>query len=134
MTLTVDDDLMNVEVINQLLEAYGVHSESALSGQRAIDMVKRRIELVQEDKATRYQVFKLILLDYSMPEMNGPEVAVEIRRIVGEAGLDQPYICCCTAYGDESYRQEALASGMNDFITKPMDIAVLENMIKILND
>ena len=32
MTLTVDDDLMNVEVINQLLEAYGVHSESALSG------------------------------------------------------------------------------------------------------
>ena len=54
-------------------------------------------------------MYKVILLDYSMPEMDGPQVAIEIRRMFKESILlDQshvPYICCCTAYEDASFKR-----------------------------
>ena len=48
-------------------------------------------------------MYKLIFLDYCMQDMDGPEVALEIRRMLSEANIEQPFICCCTAYIDESY-------------------------------
>ena len=72
-------------------------------------------------------MFKLILLDYSMPELDGPSTAKEIRRISGQSLKNEsqcliaaPYICCLTAYQHEDYEEVALASGMNEFQTKPM--------------
>ena len=43
-------------------------------------------------------MFKLILLDYSMQDMNGPQVAMKVRELVAEHNLNQPLICCCSAY------------------------------------
>jgi CheY-like chemotaxis protein len=69
-------------------------------------------------------MYRLILLDYSMPEMSGPQVAISIRNmfkasvIVSE--VDTPYICCCTAYGEAGFKSKALSSGMDDFLTKPI--------------
>ena len=54
-------------------------------------------------------MYRIILLDYSMPEMDGPQVATEIRRLFKHSILhsDQeiPYICCCTAYGEARFQQ-----------------------------
>ena len=66
-------------------------------------------------------MYKLILLDYSLGDgFDGPEVAREIRKTVSSAALSQPYICCCTAYTEDSYMQEAFEAGMNDFLNKPI--------------
>ena len=43
-------------------------------------------------------VFKIIMLDFSMPGMNGPQTAIEIIRICREADIPKPIIYCVTAY------------------------------------
>ena len=82
-------------------------------------------------------MFQLILLDFSMPDLNGPEVAILIRKIVNEAGmLQQPYICCCTAYTDPSYGKRAIEAGMDSVMTKPIksnelrQLLIEQNLIK----
>ena len=49
-------------------------------------------------------MYKLVLLDYSMPGMDGPAVAKEIHRIFETSLLltpqDRPHIVCCSAYGE----------------------------------
>ena len=46
-------------------------------------------------------MYKLVLLDFSMPDMDGPEVAIKLRKLLNDVGLDAPTICCCTAYTEE---------------------------------
>ena len=53
-----------------------------------------------------------------------------IRRILDEAEIKQPYICCCTAYSEASFKREAFASGMDNFITKPVKVDELEELIR----
>ena len=59
-----------------------------------------------------------------MPEMDGPTVAREIRRLFQESEhvteAQIPYICCCTAYTDVEFKKTALAAGMNHFLNKPI--------------
>ena len=83
--LIVDDDLMNIEVISAMLKSRAIKSDSALNGNEAIKLVQSRIEKVHCGQiASNY---KVILLDYSMPEMDGPQVATEIRRIYNESNM-----------------------------------------------
>ena len=62
--------------------------------------------------------------------MNGPMVATKIRNMLDEAEVKQPYICCCTAYTDESFMREAFASGMDSFQTKPVSAVMIEKFIQ----
>ena len=77
-------------------------------------------------------MYQVILLDYSMPEMDGPTVAIEIRQIMQSTGLPIPYICCCTAYEEASYKKKALAVGMDHFLTKPLDYNELKSILTLL--
>ena len=67
-------------------------------------------------------MYKLIFIDYSMPLMDGPQTAVKIREALSErAGFKMnPFIICCTAYGEAMFKNQALASGMDAFVTKPL--------------
>jgi CheY-like chemotaxis protein len=67
--LIVDDDNMNIEVIKAMLDSLNVISDTALSGNAALSLIELRLEAVYRGEAPMY---KLILLDYSMPEMDGP--------------------------------------------------------------
>ena len=100
---------MNIEVLSALLRLRALKSDSALNGKEAIKLVQNRIEQVYRGEVA--SMYKVILLDYSMPEMDGPQVAVEIRKMFNESILiDQsrhksPYICCCTAYIEASFKR-----------------------------
>jgi len=82
-------------------------------------------------------MYKVILLDYSMPEMDGPQVATEIRRMLSNSILagdaQVPFICCCTAYAEASFKGRALQLGMDHFMTKPLDQRDLNEVISHLN-
>ena len=96
--------------------------DTALSGKDCLDLVRERVQTVQKgsDNATMY---KLIILDYSLGDnLDGPEVAQEIRKIVEETegSVEQPYICCCSAYTESSFQVKAINAGMDDFIVKPI--------------
>ena len=64
--------------------------------------------------------YGLILMDYAMPFMTGVETTKEILKMHKEFGFEPPYIVCLTAFEDNNFRQEALNSGMQAFINKPI--------------
>ena len=55
-----------------------------MNGKQALDKIKSRITDVMIGQSSNY---KLIFLDYSMQDMEGPEVALNIRNMIDEAGL-----------------------------------------------
>ena len=59
-------------------------ADVAYCGEEGVQQVQDRVKLVQRGEA---QMYKIIFLDYSMPDLDGPCVAVKIRKILSKAGL-----------------------------------------------
>lgn len=70
--MVVDDNPMNIYVIVELLALDKIKCDEALGGKKALKMIKDRMDQYASGTGTLY---KLILLDYSMPGMDGPIVA-----------------------------------------------------------
>ena len=95
----VDDSPFNIVALRSLLSLFDLESDCASDGNQAIQLVKNRL-------SSETPMYKLILLDYSMPECDGPTATVEIRRLLGgdHTAPIQPFICCVTAYTGESFK------------------------------
>ena len=128
-TLVVDDDSTNIFVIQSLLKSKGHDSDTALLGSLALDLVKERIELFPT-----VPFYKLVLMDFSMPEMDGPQVVVQMLQLIKDSqkDIEVPHICCCTAYEHESFKLAAKEAGMHDYICKPVTSADLDSLIQHL--
>ena len=132
--LIVDDNPMNIYVVEEMLKVKSIGCESATSGRLALNMIQERIENVALGQG---KMFKLILLDYSMPEMDGPQVATAIvamfrnNPLISEDNI--PYICCCTAYSGQTFMNTAFDAGMNHFLTKPLDFLELDELLHLLD-
>jgi CheY-like chemotaxis protein len=63
-----------------------------------------------------------------MPEMDGAEATRRIRSSLPSAS--QPYIAGLSAHALSSYRDESLAVGMNDYVTKPFQIPDIEGLLR----
>lgn len=105
VVLAVDDDLINLKLLKSMLMKSGHVQEvvEAKNGSDAIGVLKRR------------QDIDLILLDIIMPVMNGIEMLKIVRA---DDNLRQPPIIVLTT--DETKKSEALESGANGFLMKPI--------------
>ena len=68
-------------------------------------------------------MYKLILMDYSMPILDGPTATFKIRKLLAqneEFTKDYPYICLLSAYKEDAFHRKAIESGMNATSTKPI--------------
>ena len=81
----------------------------ATSGAEAIDIITQD---VKKNHYTRSS-FSLILMDYEMPEMNGPECAHLIREFLYFENITQPIIAAVTGHSDQKFVDNAIKSGMN---------------------
>ncbi len=88
-------------------------TDAVESGNRALKSIKDRYD-------SGLPSYKLIFLDYSMPEKDGPQTAIDISNYCLENSIQKPYICCVTAYSEARFKNTALASGMDRFIVKPI--------------
>ena len=86
-------------------------------------------------------MYNLIILDYSMPVMDGPQFVIQLKAMIEaeEANwpgskLKMPYICCCTAYRDVNYRKNAFKVGMDRFLIKPIEDSELSELIALLDN
>jgi two-component system sensor histidine kinase/response regulator len=104
--LLVEDNLINQKLINKLLSKKGYSVDVAENGIRAIEAVKTH----------NYQ---LVLMDGQMPEMDGFEATNRIREWEGD-GAHIPIIAM-TAYAMKGDRERCLISGMDDYLSKPID-------------
>ena len=108
--LLVEDNELNAEIVSEILSEHGLVVERAADGSAAIEKI--------EGAADGY--YQLILMDIQMPKMNGYEATQKIRRFANKKKAKIP-ILAMTANAFEEDRKQALAAGMNGFITKPVD-------------
>jgi len=131
--LLIDDEPINIEVMSAMLETHGHSSEIASTSKAALALVERRFELVKMGQAKMYSI---IFLDYSMPDMDGPQVARSIRDFLKQSQsykfMDrEPYIVCCTAYSEATFMRQAFIAGMNKFLTKPVSDQELKECLEV---
>lgn len=79
-------------------------------------------------------MYKLVLLDYAMPEMNGTEVSLAIHKLFKDINQKAPFICCFTAYAEPSFQYNSFNAGMDAFMTKPLQNDELNELLRVLND
>jgi len=111
--LAVDDMPINLQLLSHWLQPSGIETALAYSGRQAIEMAST-------------EKFDLILMDIQMPEMDGMETTRQLRLL---AGYENTPIIALTAHALGSEQQQILASGMNDYLTKPIDEEILLNAI-----
>jgi PAS domain S-box-containing protein len=110
--LLVDDDRINRMVGSAMLTKLGAQVTLAEDGRAAVD-------------AARSTPFDLVLMDRNMPEMDGLEATRALRADPATADLP---IAALTGAGDDA-RQECLDAGMDHYLTKPVSLAVLEDLL-----
>ena len=116
--LLVEDNEINIEVAKELLGMVGIQVETAMNGQLAVEAV--------QEKEPGY--FDLIFMDIQMPIMNGYEAATTIRASERDDLKNIPIVAMTAdAFADDIKRAEE--AGMNDHISKPVDIERLEEAL-----
>ena len=111
--LVVDDDAINPMVIEQMLDTSGFPVVSAVDGVDAVE----KAALVRP---------ALILMDISMPRMNGIDAAIAIRR---QSGAQYPKIVAVTANVTEHQREACKTAGFDGFLAKPVEMEDLLSMV-----
>ncbi|RKF18779.1 PAS domain S-box protein [Alginatibacterium sediminis] len=115
IVLLVEDSAMNRSVVEQVLKGYVHELVCANDGRQGLQQAQQR-------------KFDIILMDMAMPVMDGLEAT---RRIREKLGPNQHCpIIAMTANAFEEDKQACFSAGMNDFITKPLDIALLRSCIE----
>jgi signal transduction histidine kinase/ActR/RegA family two-component response regulator len=104
--LLVEDNDVNQKVARAMLEALGLTVVVAGNGLEALNIL-------------RGETFDLILMDCQMPGMDGFTATARIREREGTQGLHTP-ILALTAHALEGDREQCLAAGMDDYLTKPL--------------
>ena len=112
--LVVEDNPVNQMVATGMLESLGCAAETADDGAAAIDLLER-------------EAFDAILMDVQMPRMDGYSATRHIRT--HERGTRIPVIAM-TAAAIEGERDRCLAAGMDDFLTKPVDVTALRAVLE----
>lgn len=111
--LVVDDSPHNIDLLVSVLSKCGHALTPAEDGQVALDLYRSR-------------PFDLVLMDVHMPVMDGLQAAREIRRIENQRRSDRVPIIALTASVEAERRHLAIEAGMDSFVMKPLDVALLK--------
>jgi sigma-B regulation protein RsbU (phosphoserine phosphatase) len=114
--LIVDDDTLSRKILSQVLTSAGYNCQVCGDGAEALEIIHARPP-------------SLLLLDFDMPGANGAEVLKQLRSDQHLAVAQVPTIML-TAHGSEESEVSFLQAGADDFVTKPVNAAVLRARIE----
>jgi CheY-like chemotaxis protein len=109
--LLAEDNSVNQKLALRMLERMGYRADVAANGLEVLDALHR-------------QPYDLVLMDVQMPEMDGLTTTRRLR-----AQKSSVYIVAMTANAMEGDREECLAAGMNDYVSKPIQLKDLQAAI-----
>jgi PAS domain S-box-containing protein len=110
--LLAEDNPVNQKVTLQMLRKIGYRADVATNGLEVLQALKR-------------QPYDIVLMDIQMPEMDGFEAAKNVR----ERWHNGPKIIAITAYALEGDKDRCLNAGMDDYISKPIQLDVLRSKL-----
>ncbi|MGH2669749.1 MAG: response regulator, partial [bacterium] len=114
--LIVDDDVRNVFALTSVLERHGMSVIFAENGKDGLATLGDHPEV------------DLVLMDIMMPEMDGYETIAAIRT---DARFDKLPIIALTAKAMKGDREDSIAAGASDYITKPVDVEQLLSLVRV---
>jgi HAMP domain-containing protein/signal transduction histidine kinase/CheY-like chemotaxis protein len=114
--LLVDDDVRNLFALASALESRGLEIVFAENGREGLEALKQNPEI------------DLVLMDLMMPEMDGYEAMRALREMEQFKSLP---IIALTAKAMKGDREESIAAGASDYITKPVDIEQLLSLMQV---
>jgi signal transduction histidine kinase/CheY-like chemotaxis protein len=112
--LVAEDNELNAEILIDILESEGFDVVHAENGKIAVDLFA----------ASEVGTISVILMDMQMPVMDGCEATMQIRKM-DRPDAKQVSIFACTANNFSEDRKRAEESGMDDFLSKPIDVNAL---------
>lgn len=113
--LLVEDNIINQEVALTILEELGLDVDIANNGQESLDKIKQ------------YPDYSIVFMDCQMPVLDGYEATKEIRKIEQHKYLP---IVAMTANAMVGDKEKCLECGMNDYLSKPINLNELKKIIK----
>ena len=117
--LLAEDNPVNQKVALAMLKHLGYSADLAANGREVLSQLDQRS-------------YDVILMDVQMPEMDGLEAARFIRARMPPAR--QPRIIAMTAYAMKGDREQCLAAGMDDYISKPVKMEELKRVLERIKD
>ena len=116
--LLVEDNITNQDVAQSMLNALDLKADIANHGGEAVEILKNS-----------EQKYNIVLMDWQMPVLDGFETTAHIRDgRCGDRYMDVPIIAM-TANAMEGDKQKCLDAGMNDYISKPIALKVLKEVV-----
>jgi CheY-like chemotaxis protein len=115
--LVAEDNLVNQKLTLKILSKLGFEASLAINGKVAVEMAS-------------HHPYDIILMDVQMPEMDGLEATRTIRSSLEV----QPHIIAMTANAMKEDKDECLQAGMDDFLSKPVKLEELVNMLAKWSD
>lgn len=112
--LVVEDDPESLQMMGALLSVWGHETTLVPAGPPALEAIAQEMP-------------DIVLLDLGLPGMDGYEVARRIRRT--PRGGESVFIAAVTAYRGEEHERAAREAGFNRYITKPVDIETLRQVL-----
>ncbi|MBT3338642.1 MAG: PAS domain S-box protein [Anaerolineae bacterium] len=116
--LLAEDNMINQKVALKLLSRLGYRADVAANGVEVIEALDR-------------QTYDLVFMDIQMPEMDGDEATSQVRARWPQDR--QPFIVAMTAHALEGDREKYLERGMDDYISKPINVNVLIKALEKAN-
>ena len=113
----VDDNEVNLKVIKKALTYYGIDADTATSGIQSIEMC-------------RSKEYSIVFMDQMMPEMDGIEAMKRIRKISEFYDISgRCRIVALTANAIQGVREELIAEGFDEYLSKPIEFDKLEEIL-----
>jgi CheY-like chemotaxis protein len=113
--LIAEDNMINQKLIVRILKILGQEADVTTNGKEALQAVHQK-------------KYDIVLMDVQMPEMDGNEATQRIRSEVPHE--NQPVIIAMTAHTLQGDREKCLEAGMNDYMSKPILIDEVRNMVQ----
>ena len=129
--LLVDDNKINLQLLVMFMRKCGFTYEEAMNGQEALDKFKDAClpgpRTTSSEGASQH--FDFVLMDISMPVMNGIEATRRIRDFERENNLPNTNVIALTGLASRDAQRDAKSAGIDIFLPKPVRFAELKKLL-----